>query len=190
MRRSRLLFLPTLLFFFFGSGQIAAQGNKESFEKMGYSIGRIGSIVSIVSAIVPACQNSNMRDFYLNYGNEFMEKLPPIMGNIREVNTSLIIKRQGEKSAIAFNKVLDTEISSQYEEMKQKFKVTPRGDFDQVCKNFYQLIKDGEFNFYIFAENYFNELKKVDAPLYESNKNILRNLIIVNDNLRQKTLKI
>ncbi|QWE15363.1 hypothetical protein [Polynucleobacter sp. AP-Sving-400A-A2] len=167
-----------------------AQGNKESFEKMGYSIGRMGSVISIVSSIVPACQSSNMRGFYLNYGNEFLEKLPPIMGSIKEINTALITKRQGEKSAITFNKVLDTEISNQYEEMKQKFKATPRGDLDQVCKNFYQLIKDGDFNFYMLAEDYFNELNKVDAPLYESNKNILRTLIIINNNLSQKTLKI
>ena len=150
----------------------------------------MGSIVSVVSSVVPACQSSNVRDFYLNYGNEFLGKLPPIMGSIKEINTVLVTKRLGEKSAIAFNKVFDSETSNQYEEMKQKLKVTPRGDLDQVCTNFYQLIKDGEFNFYALAEDYFHELKKVDAPLYESNMKILRILIIINNNLSQKALKI
>lgn len=182
--------ITLFLLFFSLAGHGFAQGNKESFEKMGYSIGRMGSIVSIVSAIVPACQSSNMRGFYLNYGNEFLEKLPPVMGSIKEINTVLITKRQGEKTAIALNKVLDAGISNQYEEMKQRFKATPSGDLDQVCKNFYQLIKDGEFNFYVLAEDYFNELKKVDATLYESSKNILSILIIINNNLSQKVLKI
>ena len=182
MKLIKLVIFTTFLGFLF-STNLYASNTTESFRKMGVSLGKLSSIVAMMSAVIPACQMSNSRVFYVDYGEKFLLHFPPILGGIKGINTELTEKRHGSEQAAKINELMNSQMQQSYLSFSREFASTSKSDLDIVCLNFFKLIRAGEYDFYKPAEQYFSALSDVDKELYASGKQIFMQLILLNNDL-------
>ena len=88
---------------------------------MANAISRMDATQSILSVVVPRCQESNLRNFYTDFGNYFLDKYPPVMGTLSEMHRTLLIKRFGEEVADGFDKLRKDVKLGMFIDMKNEF---------------------------------------------------------------------
>jgi hypothetical protein len=162
----------------------------EILRGMSTAISRMDATTSILSVVIPRCQESNLGNFYKDFGNLFLEKYPPVMGTLDEIHRTLLIKRFGEGAANRFDKLRKDIKLEMFFEIKQEFNQIDKAQLDSICKNFYNQIQSDNYGVYKFAEIYMNGLEKIDSELFNQSKKFLELAIRTENelNLRKKRI--
>ena len=80
MKNKTFSFLAILLISTGVMAQEKSVNTAETLKSMANAISRMDATQSILSVVVPRCQESNLRNFYTDFGNYFLDKYPPVMG--------------------------------------------------------------------------------------------------------------
>ena len=164
--------------------------NPEILRTMSNAISRMDATTSILSVVIPKCQESNLGNFYKDFGNLFLEKYPPVIGTISEIHRTLLVKRFGEGSANRFDKLRNDVKLGMFIEIKNEFNQIDKNQLDSICKNFYNQIQSDNYGVYKYAEIYMNGLEKIDIDLFNQSKMFLELAIRTENelNLRKKRI--
>ena len=163
--------------------------NPEILRTMSNAISRMDA-TSILSVVIPKCQESNLGNFYKDFGNLFLEKYPPVMGTLSEIHKTLLVKRFGGAVANRFDKLRNDVKLGMFIEIKNEFNQIDKSQLDSICKNFYNQIQSDNYGVYKYAEIYMNGLEKIDIDLFNQSKMFLELAIRTENklNLRKKRI--
>ena len=190
MKNKTYSFLAILLI---STGVLAQEkpvNNADILRSMSNAISRMDATTSILSVVIPRCQESNLGNFYKDFGNLFLEKYPPVMGTLSEMHRTLLVKRFGEDVSNRFDKLRNDVKNGMFIEIKNEFNQIDKSQLDSICKNFYNQIQSDNYGVYKHAEIYMNGLEKIDTELFNRSKIFLESVIRTENelNLRKKRI--
>ena len=190
MKNKTFSFVAVLLLSTGVLAQEKSVNTSETLKSMANAISRMDATQSILSVVVPRCQESNLRNFYTDFGNYFLDKYPPVMGTLSEMHRTLLVKRFGEEVADRFDKLRKDVKLGMFIDMKNEFNLIEKTQLDNVCKNFYNQIQSDNYSVYKYAEIYMNGLEKIDTELFNRSKMFLESVIRTENelNLRKKRI--
>ena len=190
MKTKAISFVATILISTGAFAQDKPVNNSEILRSMSNAISRMDATTSILSVVIPRCQESNLGNFYKDFGNLFLEKYPPVMGTLSEIHKTLFVKRFGEAVANRFDKLRNDVKLGMFIEIKNEFNQIDKTQLDSICKNFYNQIQSDNYGVYKYAEIYMNGLEKIDIDLFNQSKMFLELAIRTENelNIRKKRI--
>ena len=190
MKTKVISFLIAMLISAGALAQEKLVNNSEILRSMSNAISRMDATTSILSVVIPRCQESNLGNFYKDFGNLFLEKYPPVMGTLSEMHKTLLVKRFGEAVANRFDKLRNDVKLGMFIEIKNEFNQIDKTQLDSICKNFYNQIQSDNYGVYKYAEIYMKGLEKIDIDLFNQSKMFLELAIRTENelNIRKKRI--
>lgn len=156
----------------------------EILRDMSSVVNRMDATASILSVVIPKCQESNLGNFYKNFGIFFLEKYPLVMGALDEIHRTLLIKRFGENATNRFDRLRNDIKLEMFTEIKNEFNQIDKSQLDSICMNFYNQIQLDNYGVTKYIEIYMNSLKKIDTELFNQNRNLLELAIRTENELK------
>ena len=171
------------------SGDVRAD-NREVIQSMNHSLGRLQAIPAILSAVIPFCSvEVTNQTFFKLFGDEFMEKVPPVIGTLMGIDDDLMERRYGKNLAQSKKKIINNLSRETYQSIKRDL-LNPSIERKNICANFKAQILNGEWSLLPHVNNYFNNLKMLDEQTYNDSKKIFDLMRKIDIELKERSGRI
>lgn len=149
-----------------------AQQKLQEAHEIGKIYGRIHANAAILAGVVTNCENlpGAQGEFFSEYKEKLADVYPTVGGLIKGIQSLLMEKRLGKDVGEQIEQMNHQYVTAGNVMVNQWFSYADSSDRPRVCKNFEDSIRQGVWDIFPLADQYFDALKHYDADIYKRNR--------------------
>jgi hypothetical protein len=149
-----------------------AQQKLREAHEIGKIYGRIHTNAAILAGIVTNCESipGPQGEFFSGYKGKLADIYPTVGGLIKGIQSRLMVKRLGKVVSAQIEQMNHQYMTAGNVMVNQWFSSADSSDRPRACKNFEDSIRQGDWDIFPLADQYFDALKHYDADIYKRNR--------------------